>query len=373
MTGGCGCGAVRYEISAPFVAALYCHCTRCQRRTGTGASANGRIAPLRDQFAQLLRALRAEVVHRWVRIGRHDHALPRVLDIPELHAARIRASRIARRACYGRAMTTPAPTRTLGAVLYEDFELLDLYGPLEMFGSVGPSLRIVTVANAPGPVRSFQGPKTVAEHGFAISPDGTRVVTASGDRPARVWDATSGREISALRGDGGSVYSVAFSPDGMRIVTASGESDYKTQVWRATNGREITALRGHEGGVFHPWFSPDGTRLLNGVQVLDAANGREITALRGHEGSVSSVAFSPDGTRILTAANDGTARVWQVPASVRASRNELRVMACTGPLSHETSRFTSSEMREAPVLNPVLDTDVCAPPTLWMRLDAMLR
>jgi len=45
LTGGCGCGAVRYEISEPFVSANYCHCTRCQRRTGTAASANGRTAP----------------------------------------------------------------------------------------------------------------------------------------------------------------------------------------------------------------------------------------------------------------------------------------------------------------------------------------
>ncbi len=67
-------------------------------------------------------------------------------------------------------MSTTAAPRTLGAVLYEDFELLDLFGPLEMFGSVGPSLRIVTVADAPGSVRSFQGPKTVAEHGFADCP-----------------------------------------------------------------------------------------------------------------------------------------------------------------------------------------------------------
>jgi transcriptional regulator GlxA family with amidase domain len=67
-------------------------------------------------------------------------------------------------------MTTPTPERTLGALLYEDFELLDLYGPLEMFGSIGPQLRIVTVAAAPGPVRSFQGPKTVAEFGFADCP-----------------------------------------------------------------------------------------------------------------------------------------------------------------------------------------------------------
>jgi hypothetical protein len=45
LTGGCGCGAVRYEVSEPLVSASYCHCTRCQRRTGTAASANARTAP----------------------------------------------------------------------------------------------------------------------------------------------------------------------------------------------------------------------------------------------------------------------------------------------------------------------------------------
>lgn len=59
---------------------------------------------------------------------------------------------------------------TLGAVFYEGFELLDVYGPLEMFGSVGPELRIVTVAETAGPVTSFQGPRTLAEHGFADCP-----------------------------------------------------------------------------------------------------------------------------------------------------------------------------------------------------------
>src|SRR5205807_10118931 len=44
LTSGCGCGAVRFELTAPLVSATYCHCTRCQRRTGTGASANGRAA-----------------------------------------------------------------------------------------------------------------------------------------------------------------------------------------------------------------------------------------------------------------------------------------------------------------------------------------
>jgi hypothetical protein len=45
LTGGCLCGAVRYQIDEPFLTASYCHCTRCQRRTGTAASAQGRIVP----------------------------------------------------------------------------------------------------------------------------------------------------------------------------------------------------------------------------------------------------------------------------------------------------------------------------------------
>jgi hypothetical protein len=38
LTGGCLCGSVRYEVSEPLQSAGYCHCTRCQHRTGTAAS-----------------------------------------------------------------------------------------------------------------------------------------------------------------------------------------------------------------------------------------------------------------------------------------------------------------------------------------------
>ena len=45
LTGGCNCGAVRFEVTAPLVLASYCHCKRCQRRSGAGASANAHPAP----------------------------------------------------------------------------------------------------------------------------------------------------------------------------------------------------------------------------------------------------------------------------------------------------------------------------------------
>jgi hypothetical protein len=51
LLGGCLCGSVRFQVSAPIISAGYCHCTHCQKRTGTGSSANCRVP--RDGF-QLL-------------------------------------------------------------------------------------------------------------------------------------------------------------------------------------------------------------------------------------------------------------------------------------------------------------------------------
>ena len=42
-TGGCLCGGVRFELTRPAEAAGYCHCTRCQKRTGSASSAQARI------------------------------------------------------------------------------------------------------------------------------------------------------------------------------------------------------------------------------------------------------------------------------------------------------------------------------------------
>jgi hypothetical protein len=45
LAGGCLCGAVRFEVTEPPLRTGYCHCTRCQRRTGTAAAVSSFLAP----------------------------------------------------------------------------------------------------------------------------------------------------------------------------------------------------------------------------------------------------------------------------------------------------------------------------------------
>jgi transcriptional regulator GlxA family with amidase domain len=61
-------------------------------------------------------------------------------------------------------------TRVLGIVLYPGFELLDAYGPAEMFGNLGNRLKLVVVAQQAGPVASAQGTETLAAYGFDDCP-----------------------------------------------------------------------------------------------------------------------------------------------------------------------------------------------------------
>jgi Tol biopolymer transport system component len=161
-------------------------------------------------------------------------------------------------------------------------------------------------------------------HSAAFSPGGTRIVTASSDNTARIWDAASAKEVAVLRGHETIVYSAAFSPDGRRIVTASG--DKTARLWDAATAKQIAVLRGHDDFVASAAFSPDGRRIVTAsgdktARIWDAATAKEIATLRGHDGYVTSAAFSPDGTRIVTASLDETARIWDA-----ATAKEIAVL-----------------------------------------------
>ena len=108
------------------------------------------------------------------------------------------------------------------------------------------------------------------------------------------------------------VNSAQFSADGQKIVTAS--SDKTARVWDAASGKAIGKPLLHDEAVNSAEFSPDGERVLTvssrRAQIWDAASGKAIGEPMRHHEAVNSAQFSADGLRVVTASWDYTARVW---------------------------------------------------------------
>jgi WD40 repeat protein len=172
-------------------------------------------------------------------------------------------------------------------------------------------------------VPSVQPPSAIGENviSSSFSPDGKRVVTASADNIARVWDLSGSTPRSALLAG----HTASFSPDGRRVVTAS--TDNTARVWDELNRPtpRSTLLVGHTGRVINASFSPDGKRVVtassdNTARVWDLSGSTpRSTTLEGHTDSVNSASFSPDGHRVVTASDDNTARVWDLSESTPRS------------------------------------------------------
>ena len=114
----------------------------------------------------------------------------------------------------------------------------------------GPGDRTATIEGDTVVVRTPDGSVRLEGHGervnsAAFSSDGARLVTASSDREARIWNLESGEPL-VLLGHFGPVQDARFSADGRWVVTAG---PGRAGLWDASNGRLVAFLGGHKGAL----------------------------------------------------------------------------------------------------------------------------
>jgi WD40 repeat protein len=175
-----------------------------------------------------------------------------------------------------------------------------------------------------------------------FSNDGSKIVTASNDNTARVWDS-KGNLLAELKGHTGQVWSANFNNDGSKIVTASNDST--ARVWDS-KGNLLAELKGHTGWVLSANFSNDGSKIVtassgNTAQVWDS-KGNLLAELKGHTGTLRSANFSNDGSKIVTASEDNTARVWDSKGNLLAELKGHTGAVLSANFSNDGSKIVTA-------------------------------
>ena len=153
---------------------------------------------------------------------------------------------------------------------------------------------------------------TAAVPAASFSPDGSRVVTASKDNTARIWNAATGPTDRHPEGAHGCGQAASFSPDGTRVVTASWTTRRGSGMPEQANPSPPDGAHGcGRGGLLQPGRQPGGDRVQdNTARIWNAATGEPIATLTGHTDKVMPLP-SARTERVVTASDDNTARIWK--------------------------------------------------------------
>jgi len=202
---------------------------------------------------------------------------------------------------------------------------------------------------------------------YALTHD--KFAIGKSDGKIRLWDTTTGKKLSTLRGHAAeigvnllrqadeqipdpekiqaplppinndkAIFALAFSPDGTKL--ASGSEDTTVRLWDTNSGDELSVLRGHtdNGWPTVLVFSEDGKMLASGgtdktVQLWDTTTGELLTTLIGHINSLTSLTFSRNGSMLASASADGAIRFWNtetgdpIPTHITGHTKNVKAVA----------------------------------------------
>ena len=178
-------------------------------------------------------------------------------------------------------------------------------------GSSDRTAKLWTLDGAPeGPERTFQ----VGRHVLCVAPlpDGVHFAVGIDNDTVRLYHV-DGTLVHTFKGHADWVRGVAVTPDGQHII--SGSFDNSVKVWSVASRRLVGTCRGQTKNVFAVAAMPDGQRILSGsagtvfVHLLD---GTLVNTFELHTSTVYALVTLPDNQHALSASWDLTVKLFNV-------------------------------------------------------------
>ena len=151
--------------------------------------------------------------------------------------------------------------------------------------------------------------------GIAVTPDGSRVLSAGFDYTLMLWNLAGSGQPRRLEGHEAAVAAVAIFADGRHAV--SGSDDGTVGYWDLATASPIARWQGHRGKVAAVAVMPDGSFVASGgwdrgLRLWNPATG-DSRLLDGHAAAINAVAIAPDGRLIASGDHDGHILLWALP------------------------------------------------------------
>ena len=165
---------------------------------------------------------------------------------------------------------------------------------------------------------------------LAVSADGKRLATASGDGIARVFDMEKGELLLELKGHSRAVQAVAFRPDGKELATAGANGEIR--LWDP-EGKEVTAITANINGPVSAlaWAADNRTLQVGGTkklwQTFDRMTQQQTRAVEGHNHPLRALRYNTTLTRIATLDDSGKLFVWDAAVGSALFHQQLPVAA----------------------------------------------
>ncbi len=149
---------------------------------------------------------------------------------------------------------------------------------------------------------------------LAFTADKRRLLSASADGTARIWNVPAGINVLTFGGHGAAISAATVVPEGDVAVTGDAIGD--VLMWRMANGTEVVALRpAHDGRVAAIAVAPSGRLVATGgddgqTLLWDLDDSEHVTRIRAAGERITATCFLRGSRRLVTGAASGEVRLW---------------------------------------------------------------